>query len=438
MMKIKKYIVINGNPILFPIELIHADLAYQGAKVESAGFFTILKDSKSQQLKVKCMGESTSLSIKSRPKLDEVLITKYLGLDAGKRSDRSTPEINVYLNSDKDCLLDFANSMSKAYDKVIVPKNNTIHLPSSIGEGSISLLQLSTGLGLFKADVKFKDQTKIMRNGVRSNDYLYIHFNLSESSFIIKKENGKQVDVGVDWQEAVFYSSSGKAAELKLSKDKWAKWVTIIIHRSWLVNKQLNYSSNIGEDLFQDFLRNKTIQGMFNLSMEEMSLAFDLLQEKDMQEILRLQTKGKVLQLLSYFITKHVQEDSATQYADFSDVSRIMEVIGKLEKKSFRSWPNISQVARKCMMSRTKFIALFKDIYRKNYHTLMMEVRMQKAAEFLQTGEAISEVGQKVGFSNLSHFARTFKQIFHIEPSRYKQTLIQQEQQNNWAVVINN
>lgn len=422
-MKIKKYIIINGSPVLFPMEFIHADMVCSGAEVESAGFFVILNDTKRQQLKVKCMGESTSLSIKSRPEIDEILISKYLGLDIGRQKDKTVPEFNVYLNSEKDCLHDFAKSISKGYDEPILSKNNSIHLPSSVGEGTISLLQLSPGLGLFKADVKFKDQVKFIRNGMRSNAHLYIHFNLSESSFLIKKENGKQIDVGVDWEEAVFYSSSGKGVELELAEDKWAKWITIIVHRSWLENKQLNYSTNIGEDLIQDFLKNKTVQGMFNLTMEEMALAFDLLQEKDEKESMRLQTKGKVLRLLSQFITRHVQEESPAQYADFSDVSRIMEVIGKLARKTQDSWPNISLVARKCMMSRTKFITLFRNIYRKSYHTLMMETRMQKAAEFLQTGEAISEVSQKVGFSNLSHFAKTFKQVFHIEPSRYKQSM---------------
>jgi|GEM_PF-2976221 len=425
-MKIKKYIIINGNPILFPIEFIHADVAYEGAKIESAGFFTLLKDHKNQEIKVKCMGESTSLSVKSRPGIDEALITNYLGLDAVQQNDKNVPEINVYLNSDKDCLHDFASSMSKVYDKVIYPKNNTIYLPSSIGEGTISLLQLSTGLAVFKANVKFKNNAKLMRNAMRSNAHLYIHFNLSEASFMIKKEDGAKLDAGVDWKEAVFYSSSGKAAEMELSEDKWAKWVTIVIHRSWLENKQLNYSSSIGEDLIQDFLQNRTVQGALNLTLEEMSVAFDLLQEKDMQTNMRLQVKGKVLRLLSYFITQHIKEDLVAQQADFSDVSRIMNVIGKLGKKSYHSWPTITLAARKCMMSRNKFITLFQNIYRKNYHTLMMEVRMQKAAEFLQTGETISEVGQKVGFANLSHFAKKFKQVFHIEPSRYKQSLSQQ------------
>lgn len=425
-MKIKKYIIINGSPILFPIEFIHADVAYEGAKVESAGFFTILKDRENQEIKVRCMGESTSLSVKSRPGIDEILIAKYLGISVEQKGGKNTPEISVYLNSDKDCLHDIANSMSKAYDKIIFQKNNTIYLPSSIGEGTISLLQLTTGLALFKANVKFKNKAKLMRSEVSSNAHLYIHFNLSEASFMIKKETGEQVDVGVDWNEAVFYSSSGKAAELELPEDKWAKWVTIVIHRSWLENKQLNYSSSIGENLIQDFLQNKRIQGMLNLTLEEMSVAFDLLQEKDMQTNTRLQIKGKVLRLLSYFITQHVKEDLVAQHADFLEVSRIMNVIGKLGKKNHHNWPTIALAARKCMMSRNKFIMLFKNIYHKNYHTLMMEIRMQKAAEFLQTGETIAEVGQKVGFANLSHFAKTFKQVFHIEPSRYKQSLSHQ------------
>ncbi|SUJ06321.1 DNA-binding transcriptional regulator AraC [Sphingobacterium spiritivorum] len=425
-MKIKKYIIIDGSPVLFPVEFVHADMAYKGANIESAGFFILLYD-KDQQLKVKCMGESTSLGIKSHPERDELLIAKYLGLDNGKQYNKAIPEINVYLNSEIGCLHDIAKAMSKAYNETLILKDNTIHLPKSVGEGSMSIIELSTGLALFKANVKFKNQVRFLRNVMRSNAHLYIHFNLSESSFIIKKENGRQVDVGVDWEEAIFYSSSGKAVEMELPEDKWAKWVTIIIHRSWLINKQLNYNTDIGEHLLQDFLQNKTTQGVVNLTMEEMSLAFRLLEEKDDNTCMRLQTKGKVLQLLSYFISRQAQNSDTRHYADFSDVSRIMRAVGKLETNLTDSWPTISLIARKCMMSRTKFITLFKTIYGKSYHNLMTDIRMQKAAEFLQTGEAISEVGQKVGFSNLSHFAKTFKQVFHIEPSRYKHAGINQE-----------
>ncbi|EFK59246.1 helix-turn-helix transcriptional regulator [Sphingobacterium spiritivorum] len=425
-MKIKKYIIIDGNPVLFPVEFQHASMANNGTRVESAGFFMILQD-KEGQLRVKCLGESTSLRLKSHPERDEMLITKYLGLDPLTENKQAIPEVSVYLNSEIECLRDLAKAMSKTFNEKIPIKDNCIQLPESVGKGCMSMAELSTGLALFKANVRFKNQVKFLRNVTRSNAHLYIHFNLSEASFMIKKENGRQVDVGVDWEEAIFYSSSGKSVEMELPEDKWVKWVTIIIHRSWLVNKQLNYNTNIGEDVIQGFLQNKSIQGMVNLTMEEMSLAFRLIEEMDQNTGMRLQTKGKVLQLLSLFVSKHVQDENIQSYADFSDVSRIMRIVGNLEKNPNNTWPTISLIARNCMMSRTKFITLFKSIYGKSYHNLMMDIRMQKAAEFLQIGEAISEVGQKVGFSNLSHFAKTFKQVFHIEPSKYKHLAGNQE-----------
>lgn len=424
-MKIKKYIIIDGNPVLFPVEFNHASMA-NGTRVESAGFFMILQD-KEGQLRVKCLGESTSLGLKSHPERDEMLITKYLGLNPRTENRKIIPEISVYLNSEMDCLSDLAKAISKTYNEAIPLKDNRIQLPESVGKGCMSMVELSTGLALFKGNVRFKNPVKFLRNVTRSNAHLYIHFNLSEASFMIKKENGRQVDVGVDWEEAIFYSSSGKGVEMELPEDKWAKWVTIIIHRSWLVNKQLNYNTDIGEDVIQGFLQNKSMQGMVNLTMEEMSLAFHLLEEMDQSAGMRLRTKGKVLQLLSLFISRHVQNENIKSYADFSDVSRIMRAVGNLGKKTNITWPTISLIARKCMMSRTKFITLFKSIYGKSYHNLMMDIRMQKAAEFLQIGEAISEVGQKVGFSNLSHFAKTFKQVFHIEPSKYKHMANNQE-----------
>lgn len=80
MMNLKKYIVIDGSPILFPTDLIHADVAGKNhTRVQSAGFFLIWDSPKG--LQVICSGESDSLAITSRPEIDQQLITKYLGLN---------------------------------------------------------------------------------------------------------------------------------------------------------------------------------------------------------------------------------------------------------------------------------------------------------------------------------------------------------------------
>lgn len=79
-MELKKYLVIDGNPVLFPCELIHADVAGANTqKVDSAGFFLIWKSHSGTR--IICSGESDSLSIASRPEIDQQLISKYLCLN---------------------------------------------------------------------------------------------------------------------------------------------------------------------------------------------------------------------------------------------------------------------------------------------------------------------------------------------------------------------
>jgi len=80
-MTINKYIIINGSPVLFAPDFIHKDMAGTNENVESAGFFLIRRDEATEQLTVICIGESTSLSIRSRPEIDQQLISNYLGLN---------------------------------------------------------------------------------------------------------------------------------------------------------------------------------------------------------------------------------------------------------------------------------------------------------------------------------------------------------------------
>lgn len=77
---IKKYIIINGSPIIFPNEVIHSSVVTGLEKVESAGFFFI-KMEREETRKIICMGESTSLSIGSRPHIDQEILERFLQLN---------------------------------------------------------------------------------------------------------------------------------------------------------------------------------------------------------------------------------------------------------------------------------------------------------------------------------------------------------------------
>ena len=76
-----KYIIIKGYPVLFSSEMNHAFLADKAEDIEGAGFFTITKSKEKQKLEVVCLGESVSLSVRSRPEIDQKIIADFLKLE---------------------------------------------------------------------------------------------------------------------------------------------------------------------------------------------------------------------------------------------------------------------------------------------------------------------------------------------------------------------
>ncbi|HEY8896867.1 MAG TPA: hypothetical protein VIM79_18720 [Niastella sp.] len=71
-LKIGKYIIVNNTPILFPLELMHSDVANLA---QSAGFFVLRLTS--YAVDVYCWGESTSLNLQSQVQ-DAGLIKEFI------------------------------------------------------------------------------------------------------------------------------------------------------------------------------------------------------------------------------------------------------------------------------------------------------------------------------------------------------------------------
>lgn len=87
---INKYVIVKGHPVLFSNELIHAEVVRNIDGLDGAGFFIIIKDKQVSRLNVVCSGESTSLSVKSRPEIDQVIIADFLNIAKNKMG---TPEM---------------------------------------------------------------------------------------------------------------------------------------------------------------------------------------------------------------------------------------------------------------------------------------------------------------------------------------------------------
>lgn len=82
---------------------------------------------------------------------------------------------------------------------------------------------------------------------------------------------------------------------------------------------------------------------------------------------------------------------------------------------------SLEHISSMVYLNKNYFSELFKKETGINYNDYINQVRIQKACEFLLTGQfSLSEVAQMVGFSDQNYFSKVFKRIMGESPKRYQ------------------
>jgi AraC-like DNA-binding protein len=85
--------------------------------------------------------------------------------------------------------------------------------------------------------------------------------------------------------------------------------------------------------------------------------------------------------------------------------------------------PVINDLAIGAGMSPTKLKRLFKQIFGDSIFSYYQEFRMKEAALLLKEEKlSVSDVGYQMGFTNLSHFSKVFKERMGMKPKQYSRS----------------
>ena len=87
--------------------------------------------------------------------------------------------------------------------------------------------------------------------------------------------------------------------------------------------------------------------------------------------------------------------------------------------------PQLAMLAKDAGMSLTKMKQLFRQVFGDSIYNFYQAARMDEAASLLRH-LTVSQVGYRVGFSNLSHFSRVFEKHHRMKPKRYQASLVRQ------------
>ena len=82
--------------------------------------------------------------------------------------------------------------------------------------------------------------------------------------------------------------------------------------------------------------------------------------------------------------------------------------------------PQLSDLAKLAGMSTSKLTDLYKQVFGDSIYDYFQKARMEEANHLLRQGRySVSEIGHRLGFSNLSHFGRLFEKHYGVTPKRF-------------------
>ena len=101
-----------------------------------------------------------------------------------------------------------------------------------------------------------------------------------------------------------------------------------------------------------------------------------------------------------------------------------LDALAKAEQlllRNIQEPPTIQELANEAAMSPTKFKSAFKKVYGESVYQYYLNHRMQLAHQWLLENKLnITEIAKELGYKNLAHFSRKFKEHFGELPSKYK------------------
>lgn len=81
---------------------------------------------------------------------------------------------------------------------------------------------------------------------------------------------------------------------------------------------------------------------------------------------------------------------------------------------------SLSDLSKESGLSRFHLLRSFKKLYGCSPHSMLMDERIKKAKLMLQSGCSLIEASNQLGFSDQSHFQRSFKKHLAVTPKQYQ------------------
>jgi len=129
----------------------------------------------------------------------------------------------------------------------------------------------------------------------------------------------------------------------------------------------------------------------------------------------RMQTKARVISLMADFMTECMLEN-----VDSGDYNRTLPAKRMMDAR-YAEPLTLGDLAQACNMCEGSFRRAFSNVYNLPPVSYLLNLRVEKAKEFLLLGYTLETTAQMTGFSDVNYFIRYFKKLTGLTPGRFRQ-----------------
>lgn len=298
-------------------------------------------------------------------------------------------------------------------------KDNLLEIPKSLGEGFVRRLTFGDDFRLLMHRYTLKEDFVIQRDPtIEMNDLLSIFFYNNEQSLEMKYNEDGAVPFSQSSNSAVQVTTNDFSSTIRFPAHTPTQYMVVGITASKL--KTLLSIENANTTIKTITTENASF--LFFESMDaEMKLLLKNIANTTMNDTLSVfYVQIKVLELLYLLFRKlSIRENKNHRSINNADAEKLMMIRNEV-LADLSSPPILKELSQMAAMSETKLNQLFKQTFGDSIYNYFQTARMEEAAFLLkQANRSVSETGNELGFSNLSHFSRLFRKHFGMTPKRF-------------------
>lgn len=295
------------------------------------------------------------------------------------------------------------------------PQNGMLVLPKTFGDGFIKFYDLGPLIKLTVSQYELKENFTLKKSGVKGAQNIVT---FSFRNLLLEKKSNAPTVLNSSLLSSVQVSSADIDIEVFTPAKTKGNNILITVHVD-LLKDLLNKKE--GDSLLHTIISsNEPYLYEEIVSTEMQHLASRIFEATVQEQLVDFYYKLKAEELIYLFFAELLKREKSANYPLNAEDAKMMYLIRDKIIADLSMPPNIYELTLFSNMSESKMNRLFKQIFGNTVYNYYQSLRMEMAAYFIKEEKlSVSEVGYKMGFSNLSHFTRLFEKHIGLKPKKY-------------------